>query len=144
MQPEFLPDLTPILVWLIGKQQSMCFAIRRVLWTTNLSTSLLLPLSPSSPILMLIMVETRTMASPLVDMWSRLGLERFHGAPSCSLWLPCPQLKQSTSLLLRRARRSSGCVSSWGSLATASLDLHCSEWTINRPLQRARTQSTTA
>ena len=31
-----------------------------------------------------------------------------------SPWLPCPQLKQSTSQLLRQARRSSGCVSSWG------------------------------
>src|SRR6266581_7853028 len=36
----------------------------------------------------------------------RLGLEQFHGAPSFRLWLLCPQLKQSTSLLLKQARRS--------------------------------------
>ena len=44
-------------------------------------------------------------------------------------------MKQSTSLLLRQARRSSGCVSSWGSLAMTSLAPHCSGWTISLPLQ---------
>jgi hypothetical protein len=70
-------------------------------------------------------VEILTMASPLVAMQSRLVLEQFPGVPSCSPWLPCPQLKQSTSQLLRQARRFCGCVSSWGSLAMMFLAPHC-------------------
>ena len=56
-------------------------------------------------------------------------LEWSLGAPSERPWLPSPQLKHSTSLLLRQERTSSGCVSSWGSLAMTSLAPHSSGWT---------------
>jgi hypothetical protein len=76
-----------------------------------------------------------TMASPLVNMWSRLVLERCLGAPSFSPWLPCPPLKLSPCQLLKWATRSCGCAHSWGSLVMTSPVLHCSEWTIGPPLQ---------
>ena len=103
--------------------------------TTASSISLLIHLSPSSPILMWTIKAILTMVSPLEVMWSRLGLERSPGVPSCNPWLPCPPLKQSTSLLLRLARRSCEGASSWGSLGTVPLDPQCSEWTISPPLQ---------
>ena len=76
MLPECLPDSTPILVWLTGKLQSMCFAIWRVQSTTNLCTGHPHCLSPLSLTEMLIMVEIQTMASPLVVLWWKFPIRQ--------------------------------------------------------------------
>lgn len=58
---------------------------------TSLSTSLPHHLSHLLTQI-LIMVANQTMGSLLVDLWSKLNLERFPGVPGCSPCLPCPQL----------------------------------------------------
>ena len=134
MQPEFLPDLTPILDHPTGKLPSMFYTISKAQWTTRSPISLLIHLSHSS--LMQTMEAILTMASPLEVMWSRLGLEQCLGDQSVNLWSPYPPLKQSTSQQLRQARRSCGCANSWGSWDMMFLDLPCFGWTISPQLQK--------
>ena len=70
MQPELLPDLTPILDHLTGKLASMFCAISRAQCTTRWPISLLIHLSHSLLTLMWTMEAILTMASPLEIMWS--------------------------------------------------------------------------
>ena len=136
--PELLPDSIPILVWLIGKLQSMCF----IIWSAQLSTHKFVYQPSTSP-------EPFTYSDP--DHGSkpdngkstgRFVVKIESGKVSWSSRLQ-PLLALSTTelehiLAIEVASISSWFVNSWGSLAMTFLGLHYSEWTQNTSARWSR------